>query len=291
MKPLTLLTGIAMLLSCSTSNNKSDAYGNFEATEITLAAQAEGMLEAFDVKKGDRLVKGQVLGYSDTATLHLQRRELTAQKKVVRSKLVNLHARKAVQNQELENVMISYNRIKKLMGENAATQQQFDDVQGKANLAQKNIEATEAQKQGVMAELEVLEVKTEQVENRINKAVITSPVKGTVINKFIEQGELVTPGKPLCKVASLEELELKVYVSGTQLPHIELGQQVEVLIDEDEETNRELSGTVVWIASDAEFTPKVIQTKEERVKLVYAVKIKVPNDGSLKIGMPGEVNF
>lgn len=287
-----LIIPIALfLVSCDSNEDKSDAYGNFEATEITVSAQAQGELKAFDVKKGAELEEGQMLGYVDTSSLHLQRKQLLAQKQSVKTKLSNLDAQIDVQQQQLENAKIQLNRIKKMHADNAATQQQLDDIKGKVNTLKKQIRSVRVQKQGIRSELDVLDTKMAQVEDKIDKAMIQNPVKGTVINKFVEKGELVAPGKSLYKVAALDEMELKVYISGAQLPHVKIGQQVEVLIDESKTENRKLSGTVSWIADDAEFTPKVIQTKEERVKLVYAVKIRVPNDGSLKIGMPGEANF
>ncbi|MCF8232309.1 MAG: efflux RND transporter periplasmic adaptor subunit [Bacteroidales bacterium] len=279
------------LVSCDSNENNSDAYGNFEATEITVSAKSQGELKAFDVKKGADLEEGQMLGYVDTSSLYLQRKQLLAQKQSVKTKLSNLDAQIDVQQQQLENAKIQLNRIKKMHADNAATQQQLDDIEGKVKTLKKQIRSVQVQKQGIRSELDVLDTKMAQVEDKIDKAMIQNPVKGTVINKFVEKGELVTPGKSLYKVAALDEMELKVYISGAQLPHVKIGQQVEVLIDESKTENRKLSGTVSWIADDAEFTPKVIQTKEERVKLVYAVKIRVPNDGSLKIGMPGEANF
>jgi HlyD family secretion protein len=281
----------AILSSCEESDNKSDAYGNFEAVEVTVAAQSQGELELFTLVQGDELAEGQLVGYTDTTALHLNRMELKAQKQAVKSRLGNLNAQIEVQEQQLENLKTTHDRIKKLVADKAATQQKLDDIEGKVKLAQKQINAIRVQKQGVYAELEVLGVKQQQIDDKIGNALIRNPVNGTVVNKFAEQGELVVPGKSLYKIARLDDMELKVYVSGAQLPHVKLGQEVEVLIDEDRESNRKLKGTISWIADDAEFTPKVIQTKKERVKLVYAVKVKVPNDGALKIGMPGEVNF
>ncbi|MGM0567008.1 MAG: HlyD family secretion protein [Bacteroidota bacterium] len=281
----------AFAASCDESDKKSDAYGNFEAVEVIVAAQSQGELEEFNLSQGQELSAGQVVGYTDTTALHLNRREIKAQKQAVKTRLSNLNAEMAVQQQQLENLEITLNRVKKLMQDKAATQQKLDDIEGKVKLAKKQMKATKVQKQGVYAEMEVLDVKLMQLSDKIENALIKNPVKGTVINKFAEQGELVTAGKSLYKIARLNDMELKVYVSGAQLPHVKVGQEVEVLIDEDRESNRKLKGTVSWIADDAEFTPKVIQTKKERVKLVYAVKVKVPNDGSLKIGMPGEVNF
>ena len=289
--PKLLIIPFAILLvSCESNEDKSDAYGNFEATEITVSAQAQGELKTFDVKKGAELKEGQMLGYVDTSSLHLQRKQLLAQKQSVKTKLSNLDAQIDVQQQQLANAETQLNRIKKLHADNAATDQQLDDIEGKVKTLRKQIRSVRVQKQGIRSELDVLDTKMAQVEDKIDKAMIKNPVKGTVINKFAEKGELVAPGKSLYKVAALDEMELKVYISGAQLPHVKIGQKVEVLIDESKTENRQLTGTVSWVADDAEFTPKVIQTKEERVKLVYAVKIRVPNDGSLKIGMP-EANF
>jgi len=282
---------IPMLISCSPDENKSDAYGNFEAKEITVSAQAHGEVLKMEIEKGDKLSEDQVVGQIDTTSLHLQRAELKAQKRKVLANLANLEAKKEVEQQQLENAKTTLRRIENLMAGNAATQKQLDDVEGKIKLVRKQIEATVVSRQSIMAELEVIEAKKKQLADRIQKATIKNPVKGTVINKFVENGELVTPGTPLYKIANLQYLDLKVYISGAEIPHVKLGQKVQVLIDEDHEKNRELTGEVVWIADEAEFTPKVIQTKEERVKLVYAVKVRVQNDGALKIGMPGEVNF
>lgn len=281
----------AFTASCNDADKKSDAYGNFEAVEIIVAAQSRGELEEFSLSQGQVLSTGQVVGYTDTTALHLNRLEIKAQKQAVKNRLSNLNAQIEVQQQQLENLEITLNRVKKLVQDKAATQQKLDVIEGKVKLTKKQMEATKVQKQGVYAELEVLDVKLMQLSDKIENALIKNPVKGTVINKFAEQGELVAHGKSLYKIARLNDMELKVYVSGAQLPHVKVGQEVEVLIDEDRDNNHKLKGTVSWIADDAEFTPKVIQTKKERVKLVYAVKVKVPNDGSLKIGMPGEVNF
>ena len=279
------------MVSCSSNDDKSDAYGNFQAKEITVSAQSQGELKSFDVTKGAKLKEGQMLGYIDTSSLHLQRKQLLAKKRSVKTRLNNLKAQINVQEQKLKNAKVQRNRIRKLHADNAATEQQLDDIKGKVKTTEKQIQSIEVQKQGVYAEMDVLDTRIALLEDKIDKAMIKNPVTGTVINKFVEKGELVAPGKTLYKVAEMDEMELKVYISGAQLPHVKIGQKVEVLIDENKTENRKLTGKVSWISDDAEFTPKVIQTKEERVKLVYAVKIRVPNDGSLKIGMPGEANF
>jgi HlyD family secretion protein len=177
------------------------------------------------------------------------------------------------------------------MKDGAATQKQMDDITGSLDLIEKQIMATGVQKESVMAELSTLATQVKQVEENISKCFIISPLTGTVLVKFTENGEISALGRPVCKIANLEELELKVYISGDQLPYLKIGQEVEVLIDADRNKLTSLPGQVSWISSKAEFTPKTIQTKEERVNLVYAAKVRVANDGTLKIGMPGEINF
>jgi HlyD family secretion protein len=187
--------------------------------------------------------------------------------------------------------MTDRDRIANLLLDGAATQKQMDDVNGGLDLLEKQILATEVQKESVRAELATLATQVKQVEENISKCFIISPLSGTVLVKFAEAGEITAMGKPVCKTANLDELELKVYISGDQLPYLKLGQEVEVLIDKDKKELAALKGQVSWISSRAEFTPKTIQTKKERVNLVYAAKVRVSNDGTLKIGMPGEINF
>ena len=183
-------------------------------------------------------------------------------------------------------------RIQNLLKDEAATQQQLDDIQGKVRTIRKQIDALQTQKQSVRAEINATQARINRINQQLTDALVTNPVNGTVLTSYVEPHELVGQGQPLYQIANLDTLELRVYVSGAQLPEIKLGQPVEVLVDKNEEENQQLSGGISWIASEAEFTPKMIQTKQERVTQVYAVKVKVPNpDGILKIGMPGEVNF
>jgi HlyD family secretion protein len=181
--------------------------------------------------------------------------------------------------------------VENLLEEGAATRKQLDDVTGQYDLLLAQIESTSVGKQSILAEKAALEVQQEQVRESIGKCYINNPMKGTVLDKYAEEGEVTAYGKPLYKIADLELIRLRVYVSGAQLPEIQLGQEVEVLIDKGKKDYSKLTGKVSWVSPEAEFTPKVIQTKEERVNLVYAVKVLVKNDGRLKIGMPGEVNF
>ena len=193
---------------------------------------------------------------------------------------------------QLETANKNLNRIKNLVQGNAATTQQLDDVEGSINTLNAQMEAVKVQRRSVYAEIETMETRIAQIEDQIERATVINPVNGVVITSYAEPNELVGQGSPLYQIANLDELELRVFVSGAQLANVKLGNAVEVLIDKDADTNQSLTGTVSWISSEAEFTPRMIQTKEERVTQVYAVKIRVLNtDGTLKIGMPGEVNF
>jgi len=189
------------------------------------------------------------------------------------------------------NLEREFNRAKNLLKDQAATQQQVEELEGKIQVIESQVLAARISKNAINSELQAMDAQIALAREQWDKCIVTNPVKGTVLEKYAEPHELVMPGKALYKIADLSEMELKVFVSGSQLPHISLGQKVKVFIDEDEKSNRMMEGTISWISSRAEFTPKTIQTKEERVNQVYAVKITVPNDGSIKIGMPGEVMF
>lgn len=280
-----------MLVSCN-NGERSDAYGQFEADKITISAEASGILKSFGVKEGMRLKAGQKVGQVDTTQLYLRKKELLASIASIRTNIDKLNAQAEVYKEQLKTAEQDLERFTNLKQNNAATQQQIDQAQGQVNVLRKQIALVEVQKQSVYAELETMRTRIAQVVDQLQKAQIINPVEGIVLSSFTEPNELVSAGKPLYEIANLEEMEMRVYISGAQLPNVTLGQNIEVLIDKDAETNEALDGTVSWIASEAEFTPRMIQTKEERVTQVYAVKVRVPNpDGKLKIGMPGEVNF
>ncbi len=289
---LLILAGlvIAFLSSCSHQENRSDGYGNFDAhAEVIVSSQTMGELLQFKVVEGSLLKAGQVVGLVDTTQLHLKKAVLMNQKKVVASRLLNIHASIAVQQQQLKMNEVNMRRIRNLFHSHAATQKQLDDINGLVVLNEKQIMATQTQKNNIYTELESLNAQMAQINESIRQSLITNPVAGTVLVKYAERGELATPGKPLYKIANLKTLELKAFVSGSQLSHIKIGQRVKVYYDKNKKADSEVDGTILWISSQAEFTPKTIQTKQERVDLVYAVKIKVSNaSGIIKIGMPGE---
>ncbi|SMO81430.1 HlyD family secretion protein [Gracilimonas mengyeensis] len=279
------------LISCN-NTEKSDAYGQFEADEVTISAEASGTLQQFEVKEGMQLEAGQQVGLVDTVQLSLRKRELKASVQSIRTNIEKLEAQADVYREQLQTAQKELTRFQNLKETNAATQQQIDQAEGQVNVLEKQIASVQVQKKSVYAELETMQTRIAQVEDQLQRAQIINPVEGRVLSVFVEPHELVSTGRPLYQIAGLEELTLRVYVSGAQLPDVTLGSDVEVLIDKDADSNERLSGTVSWIASEAEFTPRMIQTKEERVTQVYAVKVRVPNpEGKLKIGMPGEVNF
>jgi len=270
------------------NNEKADGYGNFEATEITVSAENSGKLMQFNVEEGQILKKDDYVGFIDTIPLSLKRDQLLASKAIVYSKSGSVLSQKNVLNAQLKTATINKTRIENLIRENAGTQKQLDDINGEINVIQKQIKSVESQNSPVINEIESLDVQLKQVEDLLQKSKIVNPVNGTVLSKYAEVNELTSFGKPLYKIADLSTMELRVYVSETQLSNIKIGQEVTVKIDAGD-TMKDFKGNITWISSEAEFTPKIIQTKEERINLVYGVKVAVKNDGSLKIGMPAEM--
>jgi len=286
-----ILVGIitaTTLFSCKNSNEKADGYGNFEATEIIISAENTGKLKFFSVKEGQELKKGAFVGYIDTIPLALNHEQLLVSKQVVASKSKGVLSQITVLKVRLKTVKINKKRVENLINDNAGTQKQLDDINGEINVLKQQVRSIEIQNAPVVNELKSIDIQLKQVEDKINKSKIINPIHGTVLTKYAEQEEISTFGKPLYKIADLSTMQLRVYISEPQLATIKIGQEVSVKIDAGD-AMKTYKGIISWIASEAEFTPKIIQTKEERVALVYAVKIDVTNDGSLKIGMPAEM--
>jgi len=279
------------LAACKSGEKQSDAYGNFEAVETIVSSEMPGKLLIMDAKQGDQLESGKLIALIDTTELYLKKLQTQAQFVASETKKQNVSAQINVFKEQKKNVIITQQRIAKMFADKAATQQQVDDINGSINVLDKQISATNTQFQLIGSEMEAIKRQVDLISEQLTKCRINSPIKGTVLETYLENGELATPGKPVLKMADMSNLELKVYVSGTQLSKVKLGSEVKVLIDSDAKEMQTLSGKITWISSESEFTPKIIQTKEERVKLMYGVKVLVPNDGSLKIGMPGEVVF
>lgn len=287
---LVLLTAV-LLTSCGEEVKKSDAFGNFEAVEVIVSSETNGKLFQLNVEEGMTLEEGEVIGYVDTSQLYLKKLQLSSQKKVISGKFNISSSQADVYREQMRVYSIEKNRIENLLKENAASQKQLDDINGMLEVLERQVNSSLSQNSVTKQELGNVDVQIKQINDQIEKCIIKNPIKGTVIMKLAEPSEIVNFGKPLYKIANLDEMELRVYVSGAQLPEIKIDNKVKVLIDDGAEGYKEMEGTVSWISPKAEFTPKIIQTKEERVNLVYAVKVKVKNDGSIKIGMPGEVVF
>ena len=279
---------LASLISCNKNNDKADGYGNFEATEVTISAESNGKIEYLKLEEGDILEPKTQVGLIDTTQLYFNKQQLIASKSTVYSKSANVLSQIKVLQEQLKTAQIEKKRIQNMFAENAATKRQVDEIDGKVSVIQEQIKSVETQNAPIVKEVKSIDVQIEKINDQIQKSKIINPIKGTVLAKYAEPNEVTAFGKPIYKIADISEMTLRVYVSETQLSQIKVGQNVTVKIDAEKEM-KSYQGTISWIASSAEFTPKVVQTKEERVNLVYAVKVKVKNDGSLKIGMPAEM--
>jgi HlyD family secretion protein len=307
-----IIASLLLLLfiqACSNRKENYDASGSFEANEVLVSSQSGGQLLQFNVNEGDSLAQGEIVGVIDSTNLALQKAQVKATIQSLSEKTNNvqpqvelLQNQLAVQQSQLKNLLHEKERTERLVKADAATPKQLDDINAQIDVTRKQMAVTQqqinvqkantaTQNRGILSEAGPLQKQVAQVNEQISKTKIVNPINGTVITKYAEQGEIASPGKALYKIADLSTLNLKAYVTGAQLSQIKLGQQVKVLIDDGAKNYRTYNGAITWISGKAEFTPKTIQTKEERANLVYAVKIKVRNDGYLKIGMYGEVQL
>jgi HlyD family secretion protein len=288
MKKLLTFILITSLISCNKNNDKADGYGNFEATEVTISSEANGKIDYLKLEEGDILEPNIQVGLVDTTQLYFNKEQLIASKSTVFSKSQNVLSQISILKEQLKTTLIEQNRIQNMFAENAATKRQVDEIIGKVNVLNEQIKSVETQNAPIINEIKSIDVQIEKINDQIEKSKIINPIKGTVLSKYAEPNEVTAFGKPLYKIADISEMTLRVYISETQLSQIRIGQNVTVKIDAEKDM-KSYPGTISWIASSAEFTPKIIQTKEERANLVYAVKVEVKNDGSLKIGMPAEM--
>ncbi|HKM44804.1 MAG TPA: HlyD family efflux transporter periplasmic adaptor subunit [Dysgonamonadaceae bacterium] len=289
--------GALLFASCSNKDGDYDASGAFEATEIIVSSEASGKIEYLNIMEGQQLEKGQQVGLIDTTQLYLQKMNLLTNIKGVRSQQPNIAAQTASIKEQITTLEREKQRTTNLIEANAATQKQLDDINGQIEVLQKQLSASEStlqkSSQNITAQSSSMDIQIEQIEDRLKKSIITSPITGTVLNKYAEEGELANMGTPLFKIADINNMILRVYVTNDQLSNIKLNNKVQVIVNnsKDSDSNRVYEGTVTWISDKSEFTPKTIQTKNERANLVYAMKVSVMNDGYLKIGMYGEVKF
>ena len=290
---LILLTAIAT--ACNTSDQEFDATGNFEADETIVSAEGNGKLAQFLIEEGREVKADQFVGYIDTTQLYLKKKQLEYSIKAVLSKKPDIAKQLSSTQEQIDFTTREKDRFERLLKEDAATQKQVDDLVSQLEVLQKQYDALQSSLQistnAITKESLPLDAQIDQLNDQIQKSKIVSPKSGTVLAKYAEEGELAMNGKALFKMADLSVINLRVYISGSQLPSVKLGQDVKVMVDANADEYKEYKGKVFWISDKAEFTPKTIMTKEERANLVYAIKISVPNDGTLKIGMYGEVLF
>lgn len=306
---LMILGSITVLASCKNGNSKYDATGTFEANEVIVSSELSGKILSFTVEEGMLLAKDTIVGTVDAANITLQKEQVEASVAALTEKTADvspavrlLENQLAVQQSQLNNLLHEQARVQNLLKQDAATGKQLDDITAQVDVARKNLAVTQqqinvqknnvaTQNRSILSEGKPLQKRVAQLDDQLKKANIINPVGGTVITKYAEPGEITAAGKALYKIADLSTMTLRAYVTGSQLPQIKLGQTVKVLVDDGADKYREMPGTITWISDKAEFTPKTIQTKDERANLVYATKIKVKNDGYIKIGMYGEVKF
>lgn len=286
-----LIIALLLLAGCKNKTDQADAFGNFEATEVIVSAETNGRILQFEVTEGSRIEKGAEIALVDTTLLNLQKAEIEAGIQSIRSRIRNIDAQNEILKQQIENLSINISRIGKMLKDDAATQKQLDDLTGQEAVLKKQIAANNTQKSSVASEINVYESKRATLNEQIARCAVKSPLGGTVIEKYSEPGEITAAGKPLVKIADLSVITLKAYVSGSQIGNLKIGQECTVRTDNGEKGYATFTGKITRVSEKAEFTPKIIQTKEERVTLVYAVDIEVQNDGSMKSGMPGEVIF
>jgi HlyD family secretion protein len=282
-------------ISCAQTDSEFDATGNFEADEIIISAEAAGKILRLDIEEGSELKSQTPIGLIDTTQLYLKKKQLEYSIRAVNAKQPNSTIQLAAIQEQIETAKREKKRVENLLKDDAATQKQLDDINSQLDLLQRQYSATQSTlnitKQSLQSETLPLQAQLEQVQDQIKKSQIINPINGTVLTLFAKQNEVVTPGKALYKIADLSTIILRAYISGNQLSQIKLGQSVTVLVDAANDEYKKYTGTISWVSDKAEFTPKTIQTKEERANLVYAIKIDVKNDGYLKLGMYGEVKF
>ena len=282
------------LVSCSNSDGDVDASGTFETTEIIVSTESMGKIMQLNVEEGQQLNFNQRVGYIDTTQLYLKKLQLVASKKALQSRRPDIQKQIAALEQQIETAKTERKRVENLVKAEASTTKQLDDANAQIKVLERQLEAAksslETTTNGISGDNEALQIQVEQVDDQLRKCYITCPISGVVLTKYAEQGELATPGKALFKIGDVTNMILRAYVTSDQLTQIALGQKVKVYADYGED-RKEYEGVVSWISSKSEFTPKTIQTRDERANLVYAVKINIKNDGLLKIGMYGNVKF
>ena len=288
-----LYIAVAMLAIACSKEAEFDAQGTFEATEVVVSSEATGRILNFDIEEGMTIVANQAVGTIDSLQLHLQRKQLLAQQSALLTSRPDVKKQVASLREQIVKQKSELRRVENMLSDGAATQKQKDDIEAQIKILEGQLEATLStlgkNTSTINDNSVALEAQIAALDDRISKCRILSPVGGTVLVKYAEAGELASVGKPLMKIADLDNIYLRAYFTSDQLANIKLGDEVKVVADFGGEERYDYTGRVAWISSESEFTPKTIQTKDSRANLVYAVKIAVENDGRLKIGLAGEV--
>ncbi len=293
-----LLFGVVLITSfasCSRNKNDFDASGAFEAEETIISAEASGTLKEFRLTEGQDLKVNESIGYIDSTQLYLKKLQLESQRAALLSRTPNVSVQLASINEQLKSAEFEKARITKLVKAEAATSKQLDDINTQIDVLKKQLQAQksnlEISTNGISKDAKAIDIQIEQLNDQLAKCRLTSPMNGTVLSKFVEANEMVSPGKAMYKMADLSTINLRVYISADQLALVKLNDKVKVKTDDGKGGFNETEGIITWINSKAEFTPKTIQTKDERANLVYAMKVKVTNNGQFKIGMYAEIKF
>ncbi len=294
-KTFSIIALIPAVAACNGKKNTYDASGVFETTEITVSAEGNGKIEWLDIEEGCKVHTGDTLGCIDTTQLHLTKVQLESSRKAVGSGKYDVTKQIAALRQQLAKQKQERERFSKLAAAGASGQKTVEDIEAQIAILEKQIAAQEDNlnnaNSGISGQTTALEAQIMMVEDRIRKCVITSPADGVILDKYAEAGELAGQGRALFKVADINNVKIRAYVTADQLTTLKIGQEVKVYADQGKKGRKEYAGTIVWISEQAEFTPKTIQTRDERANLVYAIKIAVKNDGLIKLGMYGEVKF
>lgn len=295
MKNILIISALTLLLGACNSTPDYDATGIFEAVTVTVSSETTGKILSFDINEGDSVTAGEQVALIDTAILYLQQRQIMSQQQSAESSSPDIAAQVAALRSRIAHQQRECERQRKLLADGATTRKQYDDANAMLRTMRGELDAQLStlgkNKNTISENAAALQYQREQIAEQIARSIITSPVRGTVLVKYAEAGEFATPGKPLYKIANLDDIYLRSYFTASQVANISIGQKVTVIADFGGDEQYEYPGTITWIAQESEFTPKSIQTRDSRANLVYAVKISVENDGRLKLGQYGEVRL
>jgi len=293
-RPITGIIFTSMLVfmaGCQNEKDVADAYGHFESNAVSVSSERAGILVEYTVREGDKLEPGQIVGLVDTSLLDLQRAQLLTKMEAVRSKIPTIQAQSAVIEEQITTLNNEISRFRNLLERGAATAKQVDDLESQKRVAERQIDLHASSKRSLEVEIRAMTTELKMIDDQVQRSIIRNPISGVVLHTYAERHEMTAPGKPLYSIANLDTLDVRVYVAGDQLSSLQPGMPVTVSYDVANGQMESVPGVVSRISPQAEFTPKFLQTRDERTSMVYAVLLKVGNNGKLNIGMPAEVTF